>query len=66
MNSIQRAKIAKIRQHFEVKFDDAFVKMHTMSKIGTATPDQMDVGLQLAFAQGVLKAIDLIMEQLED
>jgi hypothetical protein len=63
---MQKVKIGKIRRHFEVKFDDAFEKMHTMSRIGKATPEQMDVGLQLAFAQGVLKAIDLIVETLED
>ncbi len=64
MTYMQRQRIDKIRAHFEVRFDEAFVKMHTMSRIGKATPEQMDVALQLSFAQGVLKAIDLLLVEL--
>jgi hypothetical protein len=66
MNSMQRAKIYQVRYHFEKKFDEAFVKMHTMSQAGFASPEQMANALQLSFAQGVLKAVDLILAELED
>ncbi len=64
MTYMQRRRIDKIRAHFELRFDEAFEKMYTMSRIGNSTPEQMDVALQLSFAQGVLKAIDLLLGEL--
>ena len=65
MNSMQRDRIERIRQHFVVKFDDAFVKMHTMRSTGASSPAQIENAIQLSFAQGVLKAVELILRELE-
>jgi len=63
---MQKRRILEIRQHFEVKFDDAFVKVHTMTRGGHAATEQMENALTLSYAQGVLKAVDLILAELED
>ena len=68
MNFMQKRRILKIREHFEAKFDDAFIKIHTMTGAKgpeLSTPEQAGDALTLAYSQGVLKAVDLILEELE-
>ncbi len=64
MTFMQKHKILQIRSHFETKFDEAFVKIHTMTKHGPSDLDRMQTALTLAYSQGVLKAIDLILIEL--
>ena len=69
MNFMQKRRILKIREHFETKFDDAFIKIHTMT--GSKGPElstaaQAADALTLAYSQGVLKAVDLILAELEE
>jgi acyl-[acyl carrier protein]--UDP-N-acetylglucosamine O-acyltransferase len=66
MNSMQKAKILMIRQHFEKKHDAAFERNMTM--VGTtqlASHTQIEDALMLSYSQGVMKAIDLILKELD-
>lgn len=65
MNFMQRHKILTIRQHFEKMYDEAFVRAYTATGPQQATPAQMENALKQAYSQGVLKAIDLILAELE-
>lgn len=65
MTSKQRRNIEMIRAHFEMEFDRCWEKTHTLSSHNWAIPDQMENSLKQAYSQGVMKAIDLIMEELE-
>jgi hypothetical protein len=66
MNFMQRHKILTIRQHFEEMYDTAFEKAYTTTgQTEQAAPEEIANALRQAYAQGVLKAIDLILAELE-
>ena len=65
MTFMQRRKILEVRAHFEKKFDDAFIKIHTTTSTEASSPEYIANALSLAYAQGVLKAVDLILEELD-
>lgn len=67
MNSTQRRRILEVRDHFEHKYDVAFEESVTMSMVGGAeiAEKQVNTALRIAYYQGVLKAVDLILQELD-